>query len=120
MIKEARKFRLRDYALIFDYQDSKEETIQGLRRAISDKNPVIVGMNITFDFFDLNHQNFFWKPSKDAIVVTRHAMVVIGYDHEKENVEIMNSFGTEWGNDCLLYTSPSPRDATLSRMPSSA
>ena len=25
-----------------------------------------------------------------------------------------------WVNDCLLYTSPSPRDATLSRMPSSA
>ena len=25
-----------------------------------------------------------------------------------------------WYNDCLLYTSPSPRDATLSRMPSSA
>ena len=24
------------------------------------------------------------------------------------------------GGDCLLYTSPSPRDATLSRMPSSA
>ena len=24
------------------------------------------------------------------------------------------------GDDCLLYTSPSPRDATLSRMPSSA
>ena len=26
----------------------------------------------------------------------------------------------ELANDCLLYTSPSPRDATLSRMPSSA
>ena len=26
----------------------------------------------------------------------------------------------EWLNCCLLYTSPSPRDATLSRMPSSA
>ena len=26
----------------------------------------------------------------------------------------------EWGKVCLLYTSPSPRDATLSRMPSSA
>ena len=26
----------------------------------------------------------------------------------------------EWGLVCLLYTSPSPRDATLSRMPSSA
>ena len=25
-----------------------------------------------------------------------------------------------WSDACLLYTSPSPRDATLSRMPSSA
>ena len=30
-------------------------------------------------------------------------------------IEIMEAF-----NSCLLYTSPSPRDATLSRMPSSA
>ena len=32
-------------------------------------------------------------------------------------------FNTEYPHDfevCLLYTSPSPRDATLSRMPSSA
>ena len=27
---------------------------------------------------------------------------------------------TPYGNDCLLYTSPSPRDAESSRMPSSA
>ena len=26
----------------------------------------------------------------------------------------------EWLNNCLLYTSPSPRDGLLSRMPSSA
>ena len=28
--------------------------------------------------------------------------------------------GTDNSSTCLLYTSPSPRDATLSRMPSSA
>ena len=27
---------------------------------------------------------------------------------------------SEWGKNCLLYTSPSPRDRTRSRMPSSA
>ena len=33
----------------------------------------------------------------------------------------MHRFLDAWKNlDCLLYTSPSPRDATLSRMPSSA
>ena len=32
---------------------------------------------------------------------------------------VNNTFSAKY-NDCLLYTSPSPRDATLSRMPSSA
>ena len=34
---------------------------------------------------------------------------------EGHDVDIINI-----ANPCLLYTSPSPRDATLSRMPSSA
>ena len=32
----------------------------------------------------------------------------------------MVPIGVEWGNGCLLYTSPSPRDVEESRMPSSA
>ena len=41
-------------------------------------------------------------------------------------VDSLSNFQHSWANnddlyvDCLLYTSPSPRDATLSRMPSSA
>ena len=34
-------------------------------------------------------------------------------EHEKVHIR-------QWHSFCLLYTSPSPRDATLSRMPSSA
>ena len=34
--------------------------------------------------------------------------------------QIMKSFGFENLYNCLLYTSPSPRDIPLSRMPSSA
>ena len=33
---------------------------------------------------------------------------------------VLRKEGTERPFTCLLYTSPSPRDATLSRMPSSA
>ena len=40
---------------------------------------------------------------------------VVGYNpNPKECMKIVRDMG------CLLYTSPSPRDATLSRMPSSA
>ena len=35
-------------------------------------------------------------------------------------VEMRDPQGIEWDLDCLLYTSPSPRDLSTSRMPSSA
>ena len=36
------------------------------------------------------------------------------------NIEVRPEFDLPEYKSCLLYTSPSPRDATLSRMPSSA
>ena len=37
-----------------------------------------------------------------------------------EQSTLDSNHGDDIVNNCLLYTSPSPRDATLSRMPSSA
>ena len=39
---------------------------------------------------------------------------LFGYEHKPIPVKI------DTNGDCLLYTSPSPRDGLLSRMPSSA
>ena len=50
---------------------------------------------------------------------------IFGYEHER-STQIMLAVHTKGKGvcgifpNCLLYTSPSPRDATLSRMPSSA
>jgi len=43
--------------------------------------------------------------------------VVILYN---ELVRLRNDNDRAWANICLLYTSPSPRDLSTSRMPSSA
>ena len=53
-------------------------------------------------------ENF--KESDDEMLVK--GAFVIYYPNGNKN--------SYWSYDCLLYTSPSPRDATLSRMPSSA
>ena len=37
-----------------------------------------------------------------------------------EVINLDENWAEAWNKSCLLYTSPSPRDATLSRMPSSA
>ena len=41
------------------------------------------------------------------------------FDHDPAEIA-KNAYAGLMHNGCLLYTSPSPRDATLSRMPSSA
>ena len=45
---------------------------------------------------------------------THHALMFKDILNKRTSLTIVTS------NSCLLYTSPSPRDATLSRMPSSA
>ena len=52
-----------------------------------------------------NTQTAFYRPEREAEVLSK----VI-----ERNKSLLKD------KDCLLYTSPSPRDATLSRMPSSA
>ena len=42
------------------------------------------------------------------------------WEREDSPMKQAHTKAIEVYNDCLLYTSPSPRDATLSRMPSSA
>ena len=44
----------------------------------------------------------------------------IGYSAELAQQEIINNYRRRRTACCLLYTSPSPRDRSVSRMPSSA
>ena len=55
------------------------------------------------------------EPFRQRVVATIEAIIA---DHHGDRVVVACHGGVI--NTCLLYTSPSPRDATLSRMPSSA
>ena len=61
-------------------------------------------------------QTFIWK----------YNYTLDGFDKECDNIDpesielSIGIAGDGGASNCLLYTSPSPRDATLSRMPSSA
>ena len=64
----------------------------------------------------------------DIILVQRHILGLITFEEEGKLIAADVNFDgsvsaldlVEMRRVCLLYTSPSPRDATLSRMPSSA
>ena len=60
------------------------------------------------------------KPKKDKKPTTEKKEVDVMINEENATKIIQNSKVITVHDLCLLYTSPSPRDATLSRMPSSA
>ena len=77
------------------------------------KNPKQI--NLLLD--KLNHQDIdcyihIDKKADFANKITKRSNIVLLPDEQRVSVE--------WAQICLLYTSPSPRDRTRSRMPSSA
>ena len=65
--------------------------------------------------YELPKGGIFTRSHNLGNIAIGHNAVV---EHADANINSANSIAI--GNGCLLYTSPSPRDATLSRMPSSA
>ena len=51
---------------------------------------------------------------------TRQNSKLLKVELSAGGVQALRGSMVAYQGDCLLYTSPSPRDATLSRMPSSA
>ena len=55
-----------------------------------------------------------------TLAATRSYTRLFRFSTTAFELQFWRSGGSGVGGGCLLYTSPSPRDATLSRMPSSA
>lgn len=100
---KASSYRITDFAKIFSMFDSKEYKINAVKKSISQNNPVIIGMNLPKSFYKAKGV---WKPTESSsLTYGGHAMCVIAYDDTKYGgaFEIMNSWGTDWGNDGFIW-----------------
>jgi hypothetical protein len=74
-----------------------------VKKSISEGKPVIIGMNCPDSFFSAKDV---WRPNESpAVNHGGHAMCVVGYDDAKYGgaFEIMNSWGTSWGNGGYIW-----------------
>lgn len=66
--------------------------------ALTENYPVIIGLTIYEDFMNLDLQNSTVAlPKSDEVSIGSHAMLLVGYDSEKQQFLAKNSFGTDWG-----------------------
>ena len=88
----------------------RDITVGGLLREIAAENQYAVAMVDIADNGDCGQS---WTYAELLAQAQRLAEALTSRFEAGEKVVV-------WAPNCLLYTSPSPRDATLSRMPSSA
>ena len=94
--------------------NDKIENLLEENRKFTPKTDLSQNANATSEWFDESNENrleFLKKQALERITWF------------KEPTEILDSSNPpffKWFKDCLLYTSPSPRDLSTSRMPSSA
>ena len=87
---------------------------------LNEKHSVMAGIRPSWIYVkDPNSDNNSADSSLNAIYEKWDVGMSVGYEVQLSKRVAVN-FRYNQGVTCLLYTSPSPRDATLSRMPSSA
>ena len=92
-----------------------------LKRSLLSAAAVVVASHASAADLEVTH---WWTSGGEAAAVSEFAKAFDATEHTWIDGAIAGSGGTARpiiiSRICLLYTSPSPRDATLSRMPSSA
>lgn len=101
-MQNAKRNTIYSFERLTKWGDQSNSFVRKVKKAISEKNPVVIGMNIKKSFY---RAKGVWNTNLGTPSIGGHAMVVVGYDDNKYGgaFEIMNSWGTLWGNSGFIW-----------------
>lgn len=114
---QAGAYRIEEYIRLFNLDATREEKVKNVKLVLVQNKPVIVGMKILQNFYDIEEgDNHWWPTIGDKTYRGGHAMVVVGYDDYKFRkpgrktvpqmegaFKIMNSWGKNWAKDGFVW-----------------
>lgn len=103
---EAAQFRIKGYNRLSKGADAYGLDMDGVKQHLAQGAPVVIGMMVGGTFMHQMVGRDTWNPTqRDAqgYGFSGHAMCVIGYDDDKQAVQIMNSWGPEWGKNGIAW-----------------
>ncbi|MEK7253378.1 MAG: C1 family peptidase, partial [Bacteroidota bacterium] len=80
--------------------------LAGVKQHLAQGAPVVVGMLVGGSFMHQMVGKGFWHPTQqdyEGRGFSGHAMCAIGYDDQRKAVQIMNSWGNEWGEKGVAW-----------------
>lgn len=105
-LTEAKNYKIKDYAALFYKDDAANLKIKKILQAIAHDNPVIAVLQVSPSFHQVEIGQEMWSPDTiETAPLMGHAMVVTGYDKRLRKVELMNSWGPNWGDQGFIWIS---------------
>ena len=99
LMQRAQQNTIKDYLSLFQTIDEASLKIQKTKQSIAEGKPVVIGVEIKYNFLELKKENPVWDPTKGlTLFAGGHAMCLIGYDDGKQAFEVLNSWGEKWGD----------------------
>jgi hypothetical protein len=100
LMQSAQQNTIKDYLSLFQTIDEASLKIQKTKQSLAEGKPVVIGVEIKYNFLDLKKDNPVWDPTKGlTLFAGGHAMCLIGYDDGKQAFEVLNSWGEKWGDN---------------------
>jgi ankyrin repeat protein len=72
-------------------------SVEATRKFLFSNRPVIIGIPVYSNFYRLGKDQIYNQTQGD--IDGGHALLVVGYDDNKQAFKIMNSWGTSWGTN---------------------
>ena len=98
LIKEAKKYRF-----IKGWQ--KVSTVHAMKKSLSDGMPVVFAIRCFKSIYSTKKDGIIPIPVQGDQALGGHALLCVGYDNNKRQFIIRNSWGTNWGDNGYGYLS---------------
>jgi C1A family cysteine protease len=97
-VNAALKYKISNYLKLFQATTRPQQKLYDLKKAIMRGNPVIVELQVTNEFKNLKQVRLWNAAEGDKTPAGTHFLVVVGYNEDTKTVELLNSWGREWGS----------------------
>ena len=106
LMSEASGNRMHGFTRLTETADVNGINIRAVKEHLAKDAPVVIGMMVGGTFMQDMMGKDTWAPNgedRSQMGFGGHALCVIGYDDRRQAFQIMNSWGTEWGNNGIAW-----------------